>query len=467
MGHTSAAELAGFASTLTYDRIPAAVVAHAKVCLLDALGCALHGSTLPWCRILTDHVVAEGGRPAAAIWGTAVRGTPTQAALVNGTAGHSFEMDDLHHTGGLHSGAVTVSTALALAELTGATGERFLTALVAGVEVGARVGRSVAGSHFRAGFHPQGTVGVFAATATAASLLGLDAAATEQALGIAGSQASGLMAAQEGAMVKRMHSGRAAQSGVYAAQLAARGFTGTTDVFEADFGGFLSTMGGAHPHPDRLTAGLGTVWETLSVGFKAHASCAANHTSLDVAGRLRAEGGLTGDDVARVHVRVGTSTFVHTCWPYRERTVTAAQMNLQYGVARMLMDGQVSVPQFTEAAINDPRALALVDRITVEPDEAVDALGHDLRHTCEVRIDTTDGRTLVGTADRRKGSLENPMTHAELSAKFDTLAGAALPPARVAAVRTAVDRIEAAPRAAALDDLLRGSADGGVDGEAR
>ena len=130
MGHTSATELAEFASALTYERIPGNVVAHTKVCLLDAVGCALHGSTLPWCRILTDHVVAEGGRPVAAVWGTAARVSPTQAALVNGTAGHSFEMDDLHHTGGLHSGAVTVSTALALAGLTGTTGKEFLTALV-------------------------------------------------------------------------------------------------------------------------------------------------------------------------------------------------------------------------------------------------------------------------------------------------------------------------------------------------
>ena len=140
--------------------------------------------------------------------------------------------------------------------------------------------------------------------------------------------------------------------------------------------------------------------------------------------------------------------------------MTAAQMNLPYGMARMLMDGQVSVPQFTDAAINDPRALALVERITVEPDEAIDALGHDLRHTCEVRIQTTDGRTLVGDANRRKGSAQNPMTPREMSAKFDTLAGAALPADRVAAVRAAADGIEHASRAASLDELLQ--AEGGT-----
>jgi 2-methylcitrate dehydratase PrpD len=448
------AELAAFAAGLEPEDLPAAVVDRISTCVLDTLGCALFGATLPWCGMVTDLVAEEGGSGGAALWGTAVRGTPTQAALANGTAGHSFEMDDLHHKGGLHPGAVTVPAALALAARTGADGPHLLAALVAGYEVGARVGMSVAGTHFRAGFHPQGTVGAFAAAATAGRMLGLDALRMRHALGIAGSEAAGLMAAQEGAMVKRLHSGRAAQSGVYAALLAERGFTGTPDVFEAGFGGFLSTMGGSATHPERLTEGLGRAWETLGVGFKAYASCAAVHTSLDIARRLRAEHGLRGPDVAHVSVRTSTSGYLHVGWPYQARDVTAAQMSMGYGVARMLMDGEVSVAQFTPAAIRDPAALALVERIEIRPDETIDALGHDLRHTCHMEVRTTDGRVLAGSADRRRGSVEHPMSADELRAKFRTLAGAALSGERVEAVAAAVAGLPDLARATDLDDLL-------------
>jgi aconitate decarboxylase len=255
-------------------------------------------------------------------------------------------------------------------------------------------------------------------------------------------------------MVKRLHSGRASQSGVYAALLAERGFTGIPDVFEAGFGGFLSTMGGAATHPERLTEGLGEAWETLGVGFKAYASCAAVHTSLDIARRLRAEHGLRGPDVARVAVRTSTSGYLHVGWRYQARDVTAAQMSMGYGIARMLMDGEVSVAQFTPEAIRDPAALALVDRIEIRPDEAIDALGHDLRHTCFMEIETTDGRVLAGSADRRRGSVEEPMSADELRAKFRTLAGSVLPAERVEALAAAVADLPHLSRAAALDDLL-------------
>ncbi|MEO8697901.1 MAG: MmgE/PrpD family protein, partial [Acidimicrobiales bacterium] len=322
MTNTPTRALAAFASGLRYDELPEPVVQRVKESILDTLGCGLFGSTLPWTRILVDVVAAEGAAPAATIWGTPLRTSPASASLVNGTSSHGFELDDVHHRGAIHPGAVILPAVLALAEARGATGRDVLVAMVAGVEVGGRVGASIAKSHFRAGFHPQGTVGTFAAGAAAGRITGADVEQMINTLGTAGSQAAGLMAAQEGSMVKRLHSGRAAQSGVYSALLAERGFTGIADVLEAEFGGFLTTMGGGEIAHDELTAGLGRDWETLGIGFKRYAACAASHTSLDIAEALRIEGTLRDEDIASVCVRVGTHTFVHCGWPYDDPTVT-------------------------------------------------------------------------------------------------------------------------------------------------
>ena len=261
-------DLAGFAARLQFEDIPAAVADHAKLCLLDGLGVALFGAGLPWTGLVRELALAEGSSPAAAFWGTPHRGSIAQAALVNGTAGHAFEMDDIHKQSIVHPNSLACPVAFAFAEASGGvTGRDVLTAIVAGYEVGTRVGNAATMALFLRGFHPQGTSGVFVAAATAGRMLGLPAQQMQHALGIAGSMGAGLMAAQEGAMVKRLHAGRAAEAGVRAALLAQRGFTGILDVLEAGYGGFLSSFS-SRPDAARLTAGLGSFWETAEVGFK-------------------------------------------------------------------------------------------------------------------------------------------------------------------------------------------------------
>ncbi|MGH3745997.1 MAG: MmgE/PrpD family protein, partial [Micromonosporaceae bacterium] len=214
----STQRLAGFAAQLRYQDLPAAVVEHVKLCLLDTVGCALHGATLPWTRILRETIAELDGGGSCVIWGRPERQSCVHAALVNGAAVHAFELDDLHKVSIVHPGSVVVPAALAVAEHTGGVdGRRLLTAIVAGYEVAARVGMSVGAAHLRAGWHPTGTHGTLGAAAAAGSILGLDPERMTHALGTAGTQASGLMAAQYAAMVKRFHAGRAAQSGVYSA----------------------------------------------------------------------------------------------------------------------------------------------------------------------------------------------------------------------------------------------------------
>ena len=204
--------LAEFAAALRFEDLPPAVVAHAKECLLDTLGCGLFGSTLPWSRILANTLGKVEHDRTSAVWGTSDRLSSPAAALANGAAVHGFELDDLHKESILHPGSVVAPAALAAADLATVVGGRdLLTALVAGYEVGARVGMSLGTAHLLQGWHPTGTHGTVAAAAAAASVLRLTPEQTHQALGIAGSQAGGLMAAQFSSMVKRFHAGRAAE----------------------------------------------------------------------------------------------------------------------------------------------------------------------------------------------------------------------------------------------------------------
>jgi 2-methylcitrate dehydratase PrpD len=201
-------------------------------------------------------------------------------------------MDDIHTESVVHPNSLTTPIAIGYAEAhPEVSGRDLLTAIVAGCEVGTRIGNAATTKLFLNGFHPQGTSGAFVATATAGRLLNLDAHAMQNALGIGGSMAAGLMAAQEGAMVKRLHAGRAAEGGVYAAELAKRGFTGISDVVEAGYGGFLSSYSRT-PNVARLTEDLGTVWETQRVGFKLYPNVTSIHTALDALRHIMTTHGL-------------------------------------------------------------------------------------------------------------------------------------------------------------------------------
>jgi 2-methylcitrate dehydratase PrpD len=414
-------ELAEFASSLSYADIPSDTIEHAKLSVLDTLGCSLFGSTLPWLEVLRGTVLREGATPLATLLGSSERVSMTQAALVNATAAHSFEFDDIHMGGMFHPGALTLSASLAVGEQRHISGATLLTAIVAGDEVGARVGKSVGIAHFSAGFHPQGTVGVFAAAASAGRALSLDADALQHALGIAGSRSSGLMAAQEGSMVKRLHSGFACESGVRATLLASEGFTGIMNVLEADFGGFASAMGGGNVQLDELTSGLLTRWETNDIGFKPYASCAAAQSSIEVAKHLRDELTRTNSVPVAVTVHSSTHSMLHCGWEYAPNGVTAAQMSIPYGVACMLLYGEVSAKQFSDQAIANPAAVDLAKRVMVVGDETIDALGPTLRYTVRIEIATSDGRILNGAASDRPGGPTQPMTTEEVQRKFRSL----------------------------------------------
>lgn len=446
-------DLARFAAALRYEDIPAEVIAHAKLCLLDGIGVCLQGSALPWTRILQATVEMEGGKPAASLWGTGLKGSVSQAVLVNGTAGHAFEMDDMHKESILHPNSLTSPIALGYAEAEGATGRDMLTAIVAGYEVGTRVGNAATMALFLDGFHPQGTSGTFVAAGAAGKMRGLDAGQMQNCFGIAGSCAAGLMAAQEGAMVKRLHAGRAAQSGVLAAELASRGFTGISNILEAGYGGYLSSFS-SKPVPEKLTQGLGSTWETLNVGFKMYPTVTSIHSALDSLRILMAEHKLSADDIATVDVSCSHMTHVHTAWAYKPAGITAAQMNLFYGLAVTALNGKVTVADITETRLADPKILEFITRITAHDDPAIEAMGPAFRHACRMTVTTRAGRKLFHEELARRGSPENPVSPAEVQEKFRGNVAALISDAEADRIIALVDVFETLTDAAPLLAIL-------------
>jgi 2-methylcitrate dehydratase PrpD len=410
-------DLARFAARLRYEDLPPEVVERIKLCVLDHIGCTLYGATLPWTRKVAELAEAEHARGVASLAGMGRKTSVSLAVMVNGTAGHAFELDDIHKESIIHMGSLAPPVAFALAEAHGGSTREAIAAMVAGYEIGARVGNAATMSLFFRGFHPQGTSGVFAAAAAASRMLALDEHRFQHALGLAGSQAGGLMAAQEGAMVKRFHSGRAAQSGVYAATLAAADFTGIPDVLEAAYGGYL-TCYSDEPNPARLTAGLGETWETLNVGFKPHASVTSIHTALDGLAEIMRDHGLTAADVARAEVGLSPMTHVHCAWEYKAQGVTAAQMNLYYGLAVIALDGMAFTEQYREARLRDPKILDFIERIRACVDPEIERMGAAFRHAARVKVRTRDGGEFEKLFLHRRGSPEHPLKPEEIEYKF-------------------------------------------------
>ncbi|GAA1917512.1 MmgE/PrpD family protein [Microbacterium aoyamense] len=447
--------LAEFAAGLTFDDIPDRTVRFAKLLMLDNVGVALFGSTLPWSRLVQDMVEAEGARGVSTVFGSAERTSPALAALANAMAGHAFELDETHRDAGFHPGSMIWPTALAVAESRDAvSGKDLVTAAVAGYEVGCRVGMAGFPALFFRGFHPQGVVGPFAAAATAGRIIGLDARGMLDAIGVAGTQAAGLMAAQEGAMVKRLHSGRAAQSGVYGALLAERGFTGIQNVVEAGFGGFLSAISGA-PTPDDLLRGLGETWETENNYYKPYATVASIQTSLDGLRSIMRDERLTEADIAHVDVGLGELTMVHCAWEYAAQGVTAAQMNLFYGLAAVALEGDAFIDQYREELLNDPRIIEFIGRISARTDDEIVRRGRAARHAAVVEVTTRDGARHRREIWHRRGTAENPPAEGDIEAKYDILAGRAIGDEAAAEVKAAIADIEKLDDLSAMLDPIR------------
>ena len=425
--------MAEFVSGLAYEALPNEVLKRLKLLMLDSVGCALYGSDLPWTRILQQTLAEHDSSKSCAIWGTGLRLSAPHAALVNGTQVQGFELDDVHRQGVMHVGAVVLPALIAIAETRpGMNGKEFLAAAVAGYETGPRVGICMGQEHIAQGWHSGATLGVFSAAAAAARGLKLDVDKTVHALGIAGTQSSGLMAAQYGAMVKRMHAGRASQSGLYGALFAERGFTGILNVFESEYGGFCTTLSRSNDRFDltQLTAGLGKVWQTMGVALKFYACVGSNHSTLDAVRLMQQKHPFGAEDVKRILVHGSQVTMDHVGWKYSPQGLTSAQLNLPYCVATWLIEGDCFVNQFTEDMVADPQRMLIADKVQVRHDTDITARGSKFRHMVRVECELNDGTHMEQVVEAGRGNEKDFASEADVVEKFHKLAARAIPKAQ-------------------------------------
>jgi aconitate decarboxylase len=444
-GNTYTRRMAAFVSGLRFEQIPGEVIDRIKLLILDSLGCAIYGSSLDWSRILMDTLSRLDSSTGCGVWGTSLRLSGPHAVLVNGTLVQGFELDDVHRVGVMHVGAVTLPPLFAVAEMRpGLSGQAFLTAAVAGYEIGPRVGMCMGQEHIGQGWHQGATVGVFSAAAGAASALRLSEEQTVHALGIAGTQSAGLMAAQYGSMVKRMHAGRSAQSGLYGALLADAGFTGIENIFESEYGGFCTTFSRSHDRFNlaKLTFGLGERFETMQISLKFYSCVGSNHTTLDAIREILLRRRFVVEDVDQIVVHASQITVDHVGWKYQPNGVTAAQLNLPFCVATLLLEGDVFVDQFSEAVLADPIRVSLAERVKVVPDPSISARGSEFRHLVRVEVFLKDGTVLEQTVEAPRGSERRFATEAEVVKKFERLASRILPIDQVRSILDAVLRLE-------------------------
>jgi 2-methylcitrate dehydratase PrpD len=409
-------QVAEYAATYRYEDIPGDVVERAKQCIADTVATVIFGYDLPWSRIVVGYAEKNGAGGKSRILGPggAAVHAPS-AALANGALAHAFEMDNLTWPStGVHPGATLLVPGLAVGQELGSGGRALIAAFVAGAEVMIRIGRATQHSNEGRGFHAPGTTGPFGAAIACGRLMGLDAGRMQNALGIAGSLACGLMEfarSGTGAMVKRLHLGRAAESGVLAASLASDGFTGPVSVLEGEFG-FLRVFCGDAFDAAELTRGLGDSYATRSIMLKRFPCHITAHTSVQAILDLRAEHRYDVADVASIHI-AGNDKMAKVNNIRAPADIMMAQYSIPFCVALAHVRDPRDPRSFDDTALQDPRVRALAERVTI-------TIGKD-RPTplaAVVTVTLKDGRVLTRSVADFKGTPERPLDQAELREKF-------------------------------------------------
>ena len=426
-------DLARLAGTIRRRGLGAADRRAATRATVDWFGATIAGSVMEPARILGQALLSEAGGHSELVPRGDMSFPARTAALINATASHTAEMDDIYREGIYHPGSPTVGAALALAQELDASGERMLRAITVGYEIGDRIAETVNPAHYRF-WHTTGTVGTIGAAAAGADLLDLDQTRTAHALATAVTMAAGLQQAfRSDAMSKPLHAGHAAEAGLLAARAAAAGFTGALDVLDGE-AGFGHAMAGspswAGIDQDReLAINRATV--------KNHSCCGHTFAAVDAALQLRADG-LTAADVDRLAVRTYI-TATKVAGNPAPATAFEAKFSTAYCVAAALVLGSVRLRTFEPEALSDPRIRRLAARVALEADEAMEADFPGRRRAAVTAIDRS-GREWRAERNTRKGDPDDPLSESELAGKFLDLAEPVIGAARAATLSTALWR---------------------------
>ena len=427
-------ELAGFASRLRFEDLPATTVDMARRLLLDGIGCLLVGGSGEHGINATAMVRRVGGLPQATLITDLAPASVRDAAFVNGICLYSVGLNDVHKPAGAHPGGCIVPAVLAVGEWQHSSGMMLLAAMTAGYEVAGRIGRAVYPSHRKRGFHPTGTCGTFGAAAASARLLNVNADAMASVLGIAGSQAAGLYECHhDGTSTMIFHAGRAAQNGVEAALLAQAGFTGPATILEGSKGFFQATA-----NQFDVTAAMrdfGTRFDIEATSFRPYFGC--NST-------LAASGTMAQMLRSKQLVPAEVKSITAYCHPVVAQdnadgnpgTLLAGRLSLPFNIALVLVLGDVMSTDLDEATLNDVRIRNLLPKITVVADDTMP------RYGCRVRVTRNDGAEIEHRIDEPRGSDKHPLLWPEVVEKFHRLVAPVGSAAAREAVVSAVENLE-------------------------
>jgi 2-methylcitrate dehydratase PrpD len=439
-------KLAGFAANTEFENVPVEVKQNAKRCILDWLGAALAGSLEPTGSIALSVVETEKPGDSTVI-GTSTKTSSMNAALINGIFGHTIELDDIHEQSIIHPAAPVLPAALALAERQNVDGRKLITSVIVGYEVEIRIGASINPSHYRF-WHTTGTCGTFGAAAAAGKILGLDSTRMLNAIGIAGTQAAGLIEVF-GTMSKPLNAGRAARDGVLAALLAEKGYTSSTMILESAKGYCRATA--QECEFDEITEDLGRKFKLNETIFKIHASCGHMHGAVDAILFLSKTHDIKPDSVDEIVVGTYPLAIEIVGKNYEPKSPYEARFSLPYCVAVALSYGKLGLEEFTWERLTDQRILNLARKVKV----VVDQRYTDARLGCaNVLLRTRDGREFSHNVDIPKGYPANPVTKQELQDKFRGLASRVLPSPQVEEIVRTVEDLDKFTEARHLTALL-------------
>ena len=446
--------LARFGIALNYRSIPKEVIERAKACILDTLAVSIYGSTKPWSRAVSGFIRSAAARGRSTVFGEDFAAQPAQATLANGTMAHAFELDNVRQPGsGVHPGATAFLPAFAMAEEKKVDGKALLTAFVASCEVMSRIGVAAGNSLERRGFHAPGLTGTFGAAVAAGRLLGLNERKMVNALGIAASYSGGLIEfsrSQEGAMVKRLHLGKAGEGGVTAALLASRGFAGPESILEGKFG-FCRTFSDS-PDLDYLTHRLGREFESMNICIKRCACHINAHAPIEALQQLRDEIGFDPKDVRGIVVG-GIEKLVTHHAIYKPKDLMMAQYSIPFCVALSLYDDPTDPESFSEKKLRDKRILAMMRKVRLQVDHEIEKKGWD--RAARVTVQLANEQRPVKLVIHFRGTPKNPLSQAEVEAKARKLTCGLLPARRLERLVEAVQSLEKIDDVSSIGRLLR------------
>jgi 2-methylcitrate dehydratase PrpD len=431
---------AGFAERFRGEPVAPLVLHHAKRAVIDWYAALLPGAVVPPATLLerahADDLDRDGSRLAMGR-----RATVRAAALINGAAAHTVEVDDIFREGIYHPGAPTIAAALAMGQARGSSGESMLRAVIVGYEISTRIAAAMGRAHYKY-WHNTGTIGCFGAAAAAAELLRLDARRFAHALATVATYSAGLQQAfRMDSMSKPMHAGRAAEAGVTAALAAAEGITGSLNVLEGE-SGYGRAMGDS-PDWEPAVATLGKIFHVTSMTFKNHACCGHVFAAIDGALALQQQMHVVAPDIKRV--RIGTyKAALDVARHESPQTASEARFSLKYTVASALTHGSVRLSAFEAQRLADPVTRELMQRIDVTLDPELDA-DFPARRAARIAIESCDGRRGEYLQPTRKGDPEAPLSDAELEDKYLELVSPVLGEERARALLARLWRLEHEP----------------------